>query len=181
MIRGPGDISLSPPRCTRQLSATGVRVARVCMTVLFLCGVVLAGGALIVFSTQGSQIQVTAKVLSERCHPQLDLATRQEETRCDADVEFTAVNGQVIRTKITDAFPYEFSGPGQSRTIGLRYDKSDPTQPYKQSNYISAGEFILLLVLGVAAMLFSAWRFMRVRRMGPRRGNGIVSSGLAPR
>ena len=181
MTRDPGDISLSPPQRPRQLSAAGVRLARAYMIVLFLCGVVLAGIALLVFSTQGSQIQVTAKVLSERCHPQTDLATHQVETRCDADVEFTAVNGQVIRTKITDAFPYEFSGSGQSRTIGLRYDESDPTQPYKQSNYMAVGVFVLLLVLGMAAMLFSVLGFRRARRMDPRRGNGIVSSGLAPR
>jgi hypothetical protein len=97
MTRDPGDISLSRPRRTRQVSAAGVRLARAYMIVLFLCGVVLAGIALLVFSTQGSQIQVTAKVLSERCHPQTDLATHQAETRCDADVEFTAVNSRTSR------------------------------------------------------------------------------------
>jgi len=180
MMRDPGDFSLRPR--TRQLSPTGVRVVSVALIIMCVTGVLLAGLALGVFLTQGSQIQVKAKVLSEQCHPQTDLATGQLETRCDADVEFTAVNGQVIRTKITDAFPYEFSGTGQARIITLRYDSSDPTQPFKQSNYMPVDTFVVLLVFGVATILFGGWGFWRARRrMDPRRGNGTVSTELAPR
>jgi hypothetical protein len=146
------------------------------MIVMCLVGVLLAGLGLGVFLTQGSQIRVTAKVLSEKCHPSTDLADGQTETRCDADVQFTTASGQLITTSVTDAFPYEFSGEGQSRTIDLRYDSGDPAQPFKQSNYMSAGEFVLLLIIGVAAMLFGGWGLRRVRRMA---GTGRAHSGLA--
>src|SRR5215475_8105685 len=126
------------------------RLNRVWGTVLLAFGAVFVLIALTVFLTQGSQIRATATVLSEQCHYQYDAgAPSASGPRCDAPVRFTTRSGQVIRTTITDAFPYEFRHrPGQPTTIQLRYDSSDPTQPYKQSNYMSAGVFAMLLGIG---------------------------------
>jgi hypothetical protein len=144
-------------------------------------GVLVAGIALVVFLTQGSQIKVQAHVLSERCHQQTDLATGEPETRCDAQVQFTAVNGQMIRTTVTDAFPYEFSGTGRSRTIALRYNSNDPAQPFKQSNYMPVGTFVVLLAFGLAAILFGGWMFRKFRPAGVSRADHAKSSAVDQR
>lgn len=138
------------------------------MLVLTLCGLVLAVVALSVFLTQGSQIRVVAHVLSERCQPRFDLALASSQTRCDAVVRFTTVTGQVITTTITDAFPSEFSGSGRYRTITLRYDRNDPAQPFRQSNYMSAGTFVSLLALGAVVLLLGYWGVARARRLADR-------------
>ena len=52
----------------------------------------------------------------------------------------------------TVAFPSEFSGSGRFRTIDLRYDKNDPAQPFKQSNYMPASTFVSLLASGSAVL-----------------------------
>jgi len=147
----------------QRLPKSEKRVMRAAMIFLCLIGVLLAGVGLSVFLTQGSQIRVRANVLSERCHPQTDLATGARETRCDAQVQFTTVDGQVIRTTVTDAFPDEFSGTGPSRTIALRYDRGDPTQPYKQSNYMPVGAFVGLLIFGAATILYGGWMLYKLR------------------
>jgi hypothetical protein len=122
--------------------------------------------ALLVFLTQGSQIRVTAAVLSEHCHPQFDPAYGAGETRCDASVRFTTASGQVIRTTVTDAFPYEFSHrPGRPTTIQLRYDTFDPANPDKQSNYMSVGEFLLVLGIGAGAATTGTLWVVRAERI----------------
>jgi hypothetical protein len=123
-----------------------------------------------VFLTQGSQIRVTATVLSETCGYQYDFgAPAASGTRCDATVRFTARSGQVIRTTVTDAFPYEFSHrAGRPTTIQLRYDSSDPTQPFKQSNYMSVGEFITVLGIGLVATTLGIWWLAGAERLAER-------------
>ena len=138
------------------------------MLVVVLCGLLLVVIALGVFLTQGSQIRVVADVLSERCQPRIDLASAGTETRCDAAVRFTSVTGRVITTTVTDAFPSEFSGSGRSRTIDLRYDRNDPAQPFKQSNYMPAGTFISLLASGAVVLLLGYWGVARARRLADR-------------
>jgi hypothetical protein len=139
------------------------------MLVVVLCGLLLVVIALGVFLTQGSQLRVVADVLSERCQPRIDLAyPAGPETRCDAVVRFTTVTGRVITTTITDAFPSEFSGSGRSRTIDLRYDRNDPAQPFKQSNYMPAGTFISLLASGGVVLLLGCWGVARARRLADR-------------
>jgi hypothetical protein len=167
MMRDPGDFIQPRPQ---QLSATGTRSLRAAAIIMCLIGVLFAGIALGIFLTQGSQIKVRAHVLSERCHFQTDLATGQPETRCDAQVQFATADGQVIRTTVTDAFPYEFSGTGHFRTIALRYDSNDPTQPFKQSNYMPVDTFVVLLVFGVAAILCGGWMFRKLRPAGVSKG-----------
>jgi hypothetical protein len=141
-----------------------------------LVGLLLVLIALGVFLSQGSQIRVTARVLSRSCHLQPDLGTGQVDTRCDAQVQFTAVNGQVIRTEITDAFRSEFSGSGRSQTIALRYDRGDPSQPFKQSNYMPVGEFILLLVIGTGALTLGCWMYARAQWVADRVAAGKASA-----
>ena len=138
-------------------------MARALAAILCLIGVLMTALVLGVFLTQGSQMKARASVLSEQCHPQTDLATGQTETRCDAQVQYTTVNGQVIKTTITDAFPYEFSGTGHSRTIALRYDSNDPAQPFKQSNYMPIDTFVVMVVFGTAMILFAGWIFYKSR------------------
>ncbi len=138
------------------------------MLVAFLCGLLLAGIALAVFLTQGRQARVVADVLSERCHSRDDLAfPGSVETRCDAAVRFTA-GGRTITTTVTDAFPSEFSGSGRFRTIDLRYDKNDPAQPFKQSNYMPASTFVSLLASGSAVLLLGCWGAVRANRLADR-------------
>jgi hypothetical protein len=140
-------------------SGGGARQVRFFGGAMLLVGAVLMLVGLGVFLSQGSQIQVVATVVSERCHGQFDFATHQDETRCDAAVRFVTSAGRVIATTVTDAFPYEFRHPpGRPATIRLRYDASDPGHPFKQSNYMSVGQFVLVLGLGVgAAALGALW------------------------
>ena len=121
--------------------------------------------ALIVFLTQGSQLQVTATVLSEHCHKQFDVATDASETRCDAAVRYTTVTGRIDRTTINDAFRDEFNHPqGKPATIRLRYDRDYPADPFKQSNYMPAWTFVTLLGLGALAGTFgTVWLARAVR------------------
>jgi hypothetical protein len=119
---------------------------------LLLLGIFIVLIALFIFLTQGSQVRVTATVLSERCHQVTEADEVTVDTRCDASVRFTTQSGRAIRTMITDAFPYEFNyRPGLPTTIQLRYFTSDPTAPMKQSNYMSVGEFLALLGFGALA------------------------------
>lgn len=163
-MRDPGDSSLLSG--TRQLSGRSVRQSKIASVIMFLVGAVMILVALTVFLNQGNEIQVTAKVLSEQCRSQYNAGDGLEETSCDASVRFTTVNGQVIKTEITGASPDEFHGTGQSRTIRLRYDRNDPTQPYKPSDYMTAGAFAVVLSIGVAGTLLGVWAFWRNRRMG---------------
>ena len=152
----------------RRASVARVRVVRGLMLVVGSCGLLMAGIALAVFLTQGSQVRVVARVLSERCHPRDDLAyPGSVETRCDAAVRFTA-GGRIITTTVTDAFPSEFSGSGRFRTIDLRYDNNDPAQPFKQSNDMPAATFIVLLVSGSAVLLLGCWGAARARWLADR-------------
>jgi hypothetical protein len=156
------------------------RQARVLGAGLLLTGAVMILIALGVFLTQGSQIRVTATVLSESCHSQYDLTVHADQTRCDAAVRFTTRSGQLIAATVTDAFPYEFSHrPGRSTTIQLRYDSSDPTQPFKQSNYMSVGELCTVLGVGVVCTAFGILAFTRAERSGEnavRRSQTVVVS-----
>lgn len=156
------DLQMPRPKPFR---ARGLNSTRILMSVMIAIGALMAVIALGVFLTQGSQITVTASVLSEHCHPQVDLATGQGETRCDAVVQFTTTAGRIITTTVTDAFPSEFRGSGPSKTIDLRYDSSDPTQPFKQSNYMSVDTFVLLLAFACAAVLFGSWGFKRAPQL----------------
>jgi hypothetical protein len=150
-----------------QLSVAGMRrLFRFLGTVMLLVGAVLVLVGLSVFLTQGSQIPVTATVMYEHCHPQADLATGSGENRCDAAVRYETRAGQVINTTVTDAFPYEFRHrPGKPPTIRLRYSTSDPAHPFKQSNYMSAGEFLLVLGLGGVAATFGVLWLARADRI----------------
>jgi len=146
------------------------RQGRVAAIVLLSVGAVMILIALGVFLTQGSQIRVTATVLSENCGYQYDFgAPAASGTRCNASVRFTTRSGQVIRTTVTDAFPYEFSQrAGRPTTIQLRYDSSDPTQPFKQSNYMSAGQFLIVLGIGLVATALGIWWLVGAERLAER-------------
>jgi hypothetical protein len=144
------------------------RRAQVTTMVLCLTGIFTLFVALMVFFTQGSQIRVTATVLSESCHPKADLATGQTETRCDATVQFITASGRRITTKITDAFPYEFYGSASFRKINLRYFSNDPTGPMKQSNYMTLTAFVLITVFAGTAALLGGWGFARADRLAAR-------------
>ena len=136
---------------------------------MLVAGAVLLIVALGVFLTQGSQIRATGTVLSEHCQPQFDLATGAGETRCDADVRYTTRTGLVVTTKVSDAFPYEFQRrPGMPTTIQLRYDSNDPADPFKQSNFMTVGEFLLVLGLGGIAAIFGVFWLARAGRIAEK-------------
>jgi hypothetical protein len=155
------------------------RQGRVAATVLLLIGALMILVALGVFLTQGSQIRVTATVLSEHCGYRYDFgAPASSGMRCDASVRFTARSGRVIRTTVTDAFPYEFSHrAGRPTTIQLRYDSSDPTQPFKQSNYMSVGEFLIVLAIGLVATALGIWWLVGAERLAERAVRPRMSQG----
>jgi len=150
-----------------RLSVAGLRrLWRFFGVAMLLVGVVMLMVALVVFLTQGSQIGVTGTVLSERCHPQFDLGTGADETRCDAAVRYTTRTGRLITATVADAFPYEFRHrPGTPTTIQIRYDSNDPADPFKQSNYMSIGEFLLVLALGAIATTFGLLWLTRADRI----------------
>ena len=109
---------------------------------------------------------MTGTVISEQCHPRFDAATHQSETRCDAAVRYLTSTGRVITTTVTDAFPFEFRHtPGKPATIRLRYDSNDPAHPYKQSNYMSLGPFLLLLGIGAPAAACGGWWHVPAERI----------------
>jgi len=93
------------------------------------------------------------------------VATGEVQTRCNADVRFTTVTGHVVTTTIGGALPSEFGGFGRSQTIDLRYGSSDPSQPFKQSNDMPVGIFILLLAIGAGLLTFG-WSHVRNRGRG---------------
>lgn len=138
----------------------------------FLGAAMLAAGllmvlvALTVYLTQGSQIRATATVTSMHCHPQFDLGTQTTSTRCEAAIRYTTRTGRVIRTTVTDAFPTEFRHvQGGATTIGIRYLASDPSSPFKQSNFMPLGQFLLVLGLGLAATGAGTWWLARADRI----------------
>jgi hypothetical protein len=76
-----------------------------------------------------------------------------------------------IRPLSTHACPYEFRHrPGKPPTIRLRYSTSDPADPFRQSNYMSAGEFLLVLGLGGVAATFGVLWPARAGRIA---GNAV--------
>lgn len=125
-------------------------------------GLLMVLVALTVYLTQGSQIHATAVVTAEHCHSQFDPGTRTAGARCEAVIRFTTRTGRVIRTTVTDAFPTEFRHiAGGPTTIGIRYQASDPSSPFKQSNYMPLGQFLLVLGLGLAATGAGTWWLAR--------------------
>ncbi len=86
----------------------------------------------------------------------------------------------MIRTTVTDAFPDEFTGTGRSRTIALRYDRGDPTQPYKQSNYMPVGTFVMLLIFSAATISFGGWMLYKLRSTDASQRNHAEPSDLVP-
>lgn len=150
------------------------RLWRFLGTAMLATGLVMLLVGVTVFLTQGSQIQVTATVISEHCHPQYDLGTGSTDTRCGAAIRYTTRTGQVIAATITDAFPGEFRHTAAGMTtIQVRYDSGDPASPYKQSNYMPLGQFLLVLGLGCAATVAGGWWLARAdliaRRAAARR------------
>jgi hypothetical protein len=152
--------------------AAGRAVGRARRLWRFLGAAMLAAGllmimvALVVYLSQGSQIQATATVTAEHCHPQFDLGTQTTGTRCDAAIRFTTRTGRAIRTTVTGAFPEEFRHvAGGPTTIGFRYDASDPASPYKQSNYMPLAQFLLVLGIGCGATAAGGWWLARADRI----------------
>jgi hypothetical protein len=162
---------LSPRR--RGLTKGQIRFYRI---VSFCFGLFFLLIALTVFTTQGSQIEVRAQVLSEQCHNAFDSADGQTETRCNLAVRFTTRSGQVVSTSVGDAFESEISYAGNRQVIELRYDSNDPSQPFKQSNYMSVQIFILLMILGCAAALVGIWGWLitQLRRLRGRAGSAAT-------
>jgi hypothetical protein len=156
---------LSPRR--RGLTKGQIRFYRI---VSFCFGLFFLLIALTVFTTQGSQIEVRAQVLSEQCHNAFDPADGQTETRCNLAVRFTTRSGQVVSTSVGDAFESEISYAGNRQVIELRYDSNDPSQPFKQSNYMSVQIFILLMILGCAGVLVGIWGWLITQVRRPRGG-----------
>jgi hypothetical protein len=68
--------------------------------------------------------------------------------------------------EVSDAFPYEFQHrPGLPTTIQLRYDSNHPADPFKQSHFMTVGEFLLVLGLGGIAATFGVFWLARADRI----------------
>jgi hypothetical protein len=161
IISTPRDRGSGRPRMTRR-QIRFYRIASGCL------GAFIVLIALTVFLGQGSQIRTRALVLSEHCYSAFDVALAQHQTRCNLAVEFSTRSGQQIRTTVGGALESEITAVGNHRFIDLRYDSSDPAQPYKQSNYMSAPIFAMLLAIGCGAILLGIWGWLArlVRRSG---------------
>ena len=161
IVSTPRDRGSGRPRMTRR-QLRFYRIASGCL------GAFIVLIALIVFLGQGSQIRARALVLSEHCYNAFDVALNENETRCNLAVEFSTRSGQQIRTTVGGALESEISSAGNHRFIDLRYDSDDPTQPFKQSNYMSAPTFALLMAIGCGAISLGIWGWLArlVRRSG---------------
>jgi len=87
--------------------------------------------------------------------------------RRNLTAEFTTQSGQQVRTTVGDALAAEIYSIGNQQVIDLRYDPSAPSQPFKQSNYMGVGIFILLMALGWGAILVGTggWLMTQVRQV----------------
>ena len=137
------------------------RILKIARALLIAMGGLLVFIALIVYPFQGSQIEVTAQVLTQKCYTNFNFAMQQHEVRCDLAVRFRTKTGEVITTTVGGALASEINSRDGRETIQLRYDPNDPKSPYKQSNYMPFGVFIGLLVGGLAAIVYSIWAFRR--------------------
>jgi type II secretory pathway component PulL len=131
--------------------------ARFFRTVFVCLGLLLVLIALIVFLSQGSEIQVRARVLSEQCYNAYDSSTHQTQTLCNLGVQFTTQSGQLVRTSVGGALQSEITNAGNQQVIELRYDSADPSQPLDQSSVMSAPIFIMLMLLGCAFIAGASW------------------------
>jgi hypothetical protein len=143
------------------------RLIRVLGWVTAVLGVFFLLISLVVFLTQASEVRVTASVLSRNCSRQYDAGSRQTQTRCNALVRYNA-DGRTITTTITDAFPTEFTPTGHGMTIDLRYDPGYPADPYKQSDYMSAGVFAALLSAGALILAAGTWWVIRAEPLAAK-------------
>jgi hypothetical protein len=142
------------------------RQNRILWTAILVLGALIMLLPLGIFLSQNSQTLVTATVLSEQCHSQYEVATHTTETVCNATVRFATRSGQVIRTTVSGAFPYDFSHPaGQPATISLRYDSSNPDQPVPQSSYLSLTSLLVLLGLGAVGTALGIRGVVRAERI----------------
>ena len=149
------------------------RILRVARGLLIATGGLFVLIALIVYPFQGSQIEVTAQILTQTCHTNFNFATHQHEVRCDLDVRFRTRSGEVVTTTVGGALLSEINSRDGHTTIQLRYDPSDPKSPYKQSNYMPIGAFLGLLVGGIAVIAYSIWAFRRaLARIDGREASG---------
>jgi hypothetical protein len=171
IVSAPRDRGSGRPRMTRR-QIRFYRIASGCL------GAFIVLIALIVFLGQGSQIRTRALVLSEHCHSAFDVALAEHQTRCNLAVEFSTGSGQQIRTTVGDALESEISTAGHRRFIDLRYDSGHPAQPYKQSNYMSAPIFAMLLAIGCGAILLGIWGWLA--RLVRRSGKAPVAAQVKP-
>jgi hypothetical protein len=124
--------------------------------------------ALTIYPSQGTQVTVSADVLSEHCQRYDDELAHVHQTLCNAAVQFVSVTGRVITTTVSDADPSDFRGTGDSRKVVLRYHPDDPAEPFPQGSYMPFGLFLLLLVAGCAALLSGGWVLARLDRLAAR-------------
>lgn len=123
-------------------------------------GAFIAAIALIVFLGQGSQIRARALVLSKHCYNAYDVALAESQTRCNLAIEFSTRTGQQIRTTVGGALESEIAVAGNRQFVDVRYDSGDPSQPFKQSNYMSTPIFAMLMAIGCGAILLGSWGWL---------------------
>jgi hypothetical protein len=168
-------INYSPYDTSRRGMSRGqarfFRTAAVCLGVFFVLI------ALIVFLSQGSEIQARAQVLSQQCYIAYDEAAHQNQTLCNLSVQFTARSGQVITTTMGGVLQSEITNAGIQPVIEVRYDADDPGQPLDEDSVMSLPIFIVLMVLGSAWIFAGGWphlvarAFRRVRGIPARRSS----------
>jgi hypothetical protein len=162
--------------------ARGVRFFRVLAVIVILAGLLMAALALSVFFGQQGEIQVTGRVLSKSCYSQYNPVTKTTPTICDAQVIFTARNGQVIQTKITGAALEDFSDSGlRGETIDIHYDPRDPGQAINQGFYLPVGQFIVMVAVGVGFLALGSWTYARARWLNERAAQRYAARRWTPR
>ncbi len=143
---------------------------RVLCTMMALAGSVLLLLAVAVHFTQNNQIEAQAQITNlsnSSCKSKIQVANYQSAKRCSLDITFSTASGQVIHSSVVDAFPSEITQyPDGTSTIQVRYDKNNPNNIVKQSNFMTTKTSVGLGLLGVLIIMLSVFLYkFRVKKV----------------
>lgn len=130
------------------------KVLKYCGLCMAIAGIVLIVLPILVLYTQNNQVVTQAQISSYTCESEFNPAVHSNEQRCSLDISFTTTAGQTIYSRVVDAFPSEITQASDSTsTIQIRYDKNNPRNVVKESNFMPVSTAIILSVVGVTFLV----------------------------